>query len=396
MGLLSSIFGSKQQPINEMSEYWSTVTAYRPVFYSWGGKIYEDGLCRAAIHTRATHISKLKITVQGAAKPVLQTNLRHGPNSWQTWSDFLYRTSTILDNKNTAFIVPILDAYGEAKGIYTVLPTKCEIKAYEGIPYLRYEFATGEHAAVELSKCTLLTKFQYESDFFGEDNEALRQTMDLITIQKQGIAEGVKNSATYRFMATLANFSKKEDLEKEKKKYNEHNFAADANGGGVLLWPNTYKDIKQIESKPFVADAAQMKIIQGNVYDYFGVNEKIIRNQAFGDEWSAFYEGVVEPFAIQLSEALTKMLFSPLERSYGAAIMATSNRLQYMSNKDKLDVSAQMADRGLMTRNEIREIWNLPPLAPEIGDKLPVRGEYYNLGEGTENDKKDEADKDAD
>ena len=55
-----------------------------------------------------------------------------------------------------------------------------------------------------------------------------------------------------------------------------------------------------------------------------------------------------------------------------------------MSNADKLNVSAQMADRGLMTRNEIREIWNLPPLPPEIGDGLPVRGEYYDLTQTTE------------
>ena len=55
-----------------------------------------------------------------------------------------------------------------------------------------------------------------------------------------------------------------------------------------------------------------------------------------------------------------------------------------MSNADKLQVSAQMADRGLMTRNEIREIWNLAPLPADIGDQLPVRGEYYTVGE--END----------
>ena len=64
--------------------------------------------------------------------------------------------------------------------------------------------------------------------------------------------------------------------------------------------------------------------------------------------------------------------------------MATSNRMQYMTNKDKLEVSAEMADRGLMTRNEIREIWNLTPLPDEIGDQLPIRGEYYNVGERTE------------
>ena len=102
---------------------------------------------------------------------------------------------------------------------------------------------------------------------------------------------------------------------------------------------------------------------------------------AVGDEWAAFYEGAIEPFSIQFSEVTTRMLFSQTERERGTYVMATANRLQYMSNADKLNVSAQMADRGLMTRNEIREIWNLAPLPPEIGDELPIRGEYYTVGE---------------
>ena len=115
------------------------------------------------------------------------------------------------------------------------------------------------------------------------------------------------------------------------------------------------------------------------MFNYFAVNEDIIQSKAVGDKWDAFYESVVETFAIQFSEVTTQMFFSDREQSYGARIMATSNRLQYMSNKDKLQVSAQMADRGLMTINEIREIWNLPPV--EGGDARPIRGEYYMQGE---------------
>ncbi|MBQ6536976.1 MAG: phage portal protein, partial [Firmicutes bacterium] len=158
-----------------------------------------------------------------------------------------------------------------------------------------------------------------------------------------------------------------------------------SDGGGLLLFPNTYTDIKQIEAKPFVVDADQMKAIKESVYDYFGVSEEVLQNKAYGDSWSAFYEGAIEPFAIQFGDVHTKMTFSMRER-VNSGIMATANRLQYMSNADKLNVSAQMADRGLMTRNEIREIWNLPPLPEGIGDQLPVRGEYYNLGDGKDAD----------
>ena len=60
---------------------------------------------------------------------------------------------------------------------------------------------------------------------------------------------------------------------------------------------------------------------------------------------------------------------------------AKSNRLQYMSNADKLTAIQTFADRGLMTRNELREIANLAPLPEPYGSQIPARGEYYNVNE---------------
>ena len=377
MGLFDKIF-KKQNPSNAPNGFFQTLSAYTPTFTSWGGQIYESELVRAAINARATHVSKLSVQVQGSAKPRLQTRLRTGPNEWQTWGQFLYRLSTILDVNNTAFIVPVMDDYLETSGIFPVLPTQCTIVQYGNEPWLRYQFQTGQYASVELSRCGIMNKFQYRDDFFGEDNLALAPTMVLINIQDQGIKEGVKSAATYRFMAQLSNFSKPEALEKERKRFTRENLQS---GGGMLLFPNTYQNIQQIKSSPFIVDADQMKMIQTNVFNYFGVNEDVIQNKAYGDKWSAFYEGAIEQFAIQFSEVATKMLFSDRERAAGAFLMATANRLQYMSNSEKLNVSAQMADRGIMNRDEIREIWNLPPLPNGQGQAYTIRGEYYLLNE---------------
>lgn len=377
MGLFEKIF-KKQNPSNAPNGFFQTLSAYTPTFTSWGGQIYESELVRAAINARATHVSKLSVQVQGSAKPRLQTRLRTRPNEWQTWGQFLYRLSTILDVNNTAFIVPVMDDYLETSGIFPVLPTQCTIVQYGNEPWLRYQFQTGQYASVELSRCGIMNKFQYRDDFFGEDNLALAPTMELINIQDQGIKEGVKSAATYRFMAQLSNFSKPEALEKERKRFTRENLQS---GGGMLLFPNTYQNIQQIKSSPFIVDADQMKMIQTNVFNYFGVNEDVIQNKAYGDKWSAFYEGAIEQFAIQFSEVTTKMLFSDRERAAGAFLMATANRLQYMSNAEKLNVSAQMADRGIMNRDEIREIWNLPPLPNGQGQAYTIRGEYYLLNE---------------
>ena len=203
--------------------------------------------------------------------------------------------------------------------------------------------------------------------------------MELIHSQNEGIREAVENSATYRFTAKLTNFAKPEDLAKERKRFTRENLSKDAEAdNGVLLFPSTYADIKQITAQNYTIDAAQMDHIRTNVFYYFGVNEDVLQNKSFGDAWAAFYEGAVEPFAVQFSEAMTRAMFTERERAQGSYVMATANRLQYLSNADKLAVSAQMADRGLMSVNEIREIWNLPPV--DGGDARTIRGEYYTVG----------------
>ena len=376
MGLFDIFFKSSPKPTGRYEGRFKMLSGYEPHFTTFGGSIYEDELIRSAINARAVHISKLKVEILGSAKPALRAKLSKGPNQYQTWSQFLYRASTILDVHNTLYIVPVYDQFGEISGIFTPVPSEVELVSYDNVPYMRYKFRDGSKLAIELEYVGVMNKFQYKDDLSGESNHALLPTLDLITIENQGIQEATKSSATYRFWAKLTNFTKDEDLKKERKRFTENNFGSGADGGGMLLFPNTYSDIHQVESKPWVINADQMKEIRQNVYEYFGVNEDILQNKAFGDAWNAFYEGVVEWFAIQFSEVMTKMLFSFREQGTGNEVMATANRLQYMSNKDKLDVSRDLMDRGVLTFDQVMDIWNLPHV--EGGDKRIIRGEYYD------------------
>ena len=377
MGLFEKIFGNRPKVQGTYQGGFKMLNGHTPKFNRFGGNVYESELVRAAINARATHISKLKVEMMGAARPALQRKMALAPNQWQTWGQFLYRLSTLLDIHNTAFICPVYDVYGEPSGVFTPLPERCEIVQFNETPYLRYEFQSGDKAAVELAYCGIMTKFQYRNDFMGESNHALFPTMDLIHIQNQGIEEGVKSAANIRFIAQLSNFAKAEDLKKERKRFVEENLKED--GGGLLLFPNTYSNIQQINSKPWVIDAEQMAAIRNSVFEYFGVNEDVLQNKAYGDAWSAFYEGSVEPFAIQCSDVMTKMLFTLREQTQGNKVMLTANRLQYMTNADKLNVASQMVDRGIFTLNQAMEMWNLPPV--DGGDVRIIRGEYYNADE---------------
>lgn len=379
MGLLDSIFRPNRQrdEVIRASETFRTLTAYRPAFTTWNGAVYESDLVRAAIDARARHISKLKVETYGSAQPSLQSKLRQGPNQWQTWSQFLYRTSTILDVETTCFIVPVVDEYLQTTGYFPILPRRCSVVEYQGEAWLRYEFRNGQMAATRMADVAILTRFQFESDFFGDRNRALDETMRLIHLHNEGIQEAVKSSATYRFMAEMSNFTKTEDLVEERKRFSRANLSADADSdNGILLFPNIYKNVKQIEAKPYTVDADQMNLIRTNISEYFGVNEKVMTNLANGDELDAFYNGAIEPFAVQFSESMTKAMFTERERAQGSYLMANANRLQYMSTSAKVQMAKELGDRGAIMIDEIRELFNYPPLPDGAGQVAPIRGEY--------------------
>ena len=381
MKILDFLFGRWANPARNARRAFRWVAGYTPVFTTWRGSVYESELIRAAIDAHARHAAKLEPIFKGTARPALRARLEKAPNDSQTWPQFLYQATTILYARNTCFIVPITEEHGDTVGIRPICPESWELVEYAGDLWLRFRFRGGEYRSMELWRVGILTRYQYESELFGAGNDVLDPVLDLISIQRQGAKEAAKNSATYRFMATMGNFATDDDLKKERERFDEKNFQQ--GGGGVLLFPNTYKDVKQVTAQSYAIDAEQTKAIRDSVYDYFGVNEEVIQNKAYGDAWNAFYEGATEWLAVNLTETISRMLFSDRERALGAQLFFGSNRLQYMSNADKLAVIAQMADRGLMTNNELRAILNLPPLEGDLGNMIPARGEYFYVNEET-------------
>ena len=376
MGAFSKLF-QRPKIAKQVNGYFKMLDGYTPIFTTYDGGVYEMELTRSCIHTFANHCSKLMPTVSGADVRGIKAMLDGKPNPFMTSAQFVYKVATIYDTQNTCFIAPVLDEFDRIVGYYPVNPQQTEIIDVVGEPWLRYKFRSGETAAIELARCGVVSKYLYNSDIKGESNAALNPTLQLLNVQNQGIAEGIKNSASFRFMATVNNFSKGKDLADERKNWVENNLGSDS--GGLALFPNTYTNVQQIQSSAKVVDPEQMQIIQTRVLNYFGCNEDVLQNKTVGDAWSAYYEGKIEPFALQLSQAMTCMTYSQNEQTRGNAIMWSSNRLQYMTNADKLQVSSQMFDRGILSTNDVMDIWSLPHV-PD-GDKRYIRKEYTEISQ---------------
>lgn len=401
MGMIEKIFGRREQPAAlKNAQIFKMLEGYTPAWTTWKGSVYESEMIRASLDAWGRHAAKLKPNVKGSAQAELQKRLKVRPNAFQEWSKFLYQTATVLGVRNNVFLVKTRNDDGTPNGIINIVPQSWELVEYAGEPWIRFFLNGNKKRAERLAEVGIITRFQYKSELFGETNEAMRPVLDLISMQRQGITEGIKNGNSYRFWAKSDNWASDEDLGGEMERFNRFTFGNKKTAGGVLLFPNTYDDIHEMKAAGYTVDKEQQDHIKTNVFDYFCVNEDILQNKAYGDAWLAFYEGFVEWFAIQLGEASSGMTFSDRERvGFGNEIFFSSNRLQYMSNADKLTAIQTYADRGLMTRNELREISNLPPLPEPYGSQIPARGEYYDVknppekkvgnGGGTEGGKED-------
>ena len=381
MGMFERIFGRREQPAAlKNAQIFKMLEGYTPAWTTWRGSIYESELIRASLDAWGRHAGKLKVNLKGSAMPELQNRLKVRPNAFQEWSKFQYQTATILGVRNNSFLVKTRAADDTPNGIINIVPESWELVEYQGEPWIRFILQNNKRRAERLAEVGILTRMQYKNELFGESNEAMKPVLDLITMQRQGITEGIKNGNSYRFWAKSDNWADDEDLGEEMERYNKFTFGNKKTAGGVLLFPNTYDDIHEMKASGYAINKDEQEHIKTNVCDYFGVNENILQNKAIGDEWLAFYEGFVEWFAIQLSEVISGMLFTERERAgFGNQVFFSANRLQYMSNADKLNAVTQLGDRGLATRNEMREILNLPPLPEPYGSQIPTRGEYYDV-----------------
>ena len=376
MGAFDFLF-KKPKEKKVVDGYFQLLDGYTPIFTTHDGGVYEMELVRACIHAFANHCSKLQPNIQGADQRGIKMMLESKPNPFMTSAQFVYKVATIYEARNTCIIVPLLDKFDRLCGYYPVNPQQTEVVQVGGEPWLRFTFKDGKKMAIELARCGVVSKYLYNSDIIGESNHALQATLQLIHTQNEGITEGIKNSASIRFMARLGNLTKREDVIAKRKNWVSDNLGADA--GGLALFDNNFTDIQQIQSTAKIVDPEQMELIQTRVLNYFGCNEDVLQNKTVGDAWSAYYEGKIEPFAIQLSQAMTMMTFNQNERTRKNAIVWSANRLQYMTNTDKLNVSSQMFDRGLMSLNDIMDIWNLPHV--EDGDKRYIRKEYTEISQ---------------
>jgi hypothetical protein len=370
----------EKQKEKKLTETFKFLNTYCPIFSTYNGGLYEMALTRSCIDKIATQCSKLypEFTTNTNYKKVKYI-LQNKPNRLMSLQQFIYRLVTILLVENNAYIVPIYqnDLEEVIVGYYPVRYENSKIIMYDGVEYLKY-MINNETFVIEYDRVGCLKRYYYKKEYIGESNSPLKSTLDLISTQEQGIKEGIKSGAMIRFLARLGIVQNPEAIKKEQTRLKNEQLSME-NNGGILIFDNRYSDIKQVDSKPFIVDKDQMEQIKQNVFDYWHLSEDILQNKASEDSWNLFYEDVIEPISIQLSQVFTNMIINQKDiENNNYRITFEANKLQFASNNTKLNVSQQLFDRGILKVNQVMDIWNLPHV-PDEEDKRFIRKEYTEV-----------------
>lgn len=375
MGLFEKIFGSKQPKVKSR-EYFQMLNGYTPVYSNYNGGIYEMMQTKAIINTIATDCGKA-IPQLAKSNKKIEYMLKHRPNPYMSTSEFIERVVTNYLCDNNSFIIPILDEYDRVIGLFPIQYSTVELLQYGGDMFLEYSFLNGKKAVIEYSRVGHMRRMQYKDDFWGDSNSAINQTLNIIHAQNQASENILKQNGVVRFMGQLnEQLISSKDFEEERKMFSDLNLSA--NNNGMMIYDSRYKEIKQIESKAVYLDETQQKLIDDNLKNYFGVNGNVIQHSFQNDyEWNSYYEGVIEPILIKISEAVTHMIYTESQITAGNYVYMTTNRLQYMSNESKLNFSSQMFDRGVISGNDVCDVWNLAHY--DGGDKHYIRKEYADI-----------------
>lgn len=371
--LLDKILGKgKDRDVQNYSQF-ETVSEPSPMVAEWHKDIYEQQLVRAVIERIAGAFSKLEPKMHGTARPRIRRAIETSPNQYQTWPQFLHRCATLYYNDNNLFIIPTYkEGTDIATGFYPLRSISTQIVYYSGEPWVRFNTPSGRPLAIELSRVAIVTRFQYGSDFFGSPNN-LNDTLALLKAQSEAQKKAIKDTGTVKWLGQLQGQVREEDIKDKRDRFFKNNLDADGNKTGLMLYDNTYVSMEQIDPKNWTIPTSEMERIENGVFDYFGINRKILQNEYDENTWDAFYEGAIEPLAIQLGEALSQAVFTMRERPANR-IEFSADRLSYASASTKRNMNKDMLDRGVMTINQALKVLQLPEV--EGGDVRILRGEY--------------------
>ena len=365
---LQKLFNNKPRIVENTTQL-QLLNGYNAIYTGISGDEYNQKVARQCIDRIATHCAKMTPKhIQDMGDRTLYINgdinylLQHKPNPIMTKFDFIYKVVSILYSYNNVFIYKATDRQGFITGFYPIIASEEDLlEDKKGNIYLRFRFINNQVYTIPYEDLIHLRLFYNENDIFGSSNKVLRTDIETAITSSEGIKNAIQMSNKLKGLLQFTNAMLKPKDIKESKDNFVKDFLGLENKSGIVALDGK-AEFKELNMKPITLDKDQLERVNYNIFDYFGVSEKIINNSFSADEWNAFYEGVLEPRAIQLSEAFTNNIFNVEAIKRGNKIIFTANRIQYASIDQKVKLLNTILPYGLLTKDLALELLDLPQI----------------------------------
>jgi HK97 family phage portal protein len=395
------LFKPKQKQNNTQGlHYAPTMTGGTPFYSSFGESVYASDIIVQSIRCKANEFKKLDPrhirTTDGAQTIINDSSIARvlkRPNAYMTTADFLEKITILLELTKNVFIYPTFykTKGGERyyTGLYPLKPSEVQYLADDaGALYIKLRFANGYEVTLPADSVIHWRKDYGVNDYFGggmfggDDNAGLLTMLQRYDQLTQSIAKALEISCNVNAALKVSTYSETDALQKKREEFEND---IKNNKSGLLVMDlssefiNIPRDIKLV-------DAETLKFFYDTILRANGCSLPILNGDYTKAQKEAYYEHALEPDIKSLGQAISRVIFSDREASFGNEIILYPNSITFMSMENKLTALQVGLPAGIFTKNEARELLGYAPI--EGGDVMP-RGYNEVDATGENNNKKE-------
>ncbi len=295
------------------------------------------------------------------------------PNPLQNATQFWKNVVTTLLLNNNAFIEPTFDRRtGDLKYLYVLPKDKFDFTLYNDRATVTF-LTLGQ--TYDMDSLIYLNRFPSLGGGQGNDLGLYETVIQALVAQAIEVANPKKPRAILQASVTTQGNLKEKDRAGTMGDL-KGNFDSAVNG--IVYFDPQWKVIPVNWTENDV-NRELMRFVINVVYNYFGITEDIINNDASELKYQLFSKNKMEPLAKQIEQEFTAKLFSKRELEFGNRLELDTFYLSVSTLAAKTQFFNVVGRSGVLNIDEQREMIGYPPLKNGLGQMYRVTADTVNI-----------------
>ncbi len=367
--------------------YAHMLNSGQPIFSQFGDNIYASDIVQSVIDcivSEMTKLTPLHVRKLGMDRTPVKGNIQKmldNPNPLMTKADFMSKVIWNLFLNCNSIIYPTYrikkNKDGTTEKEYTALyPLQPKYVTFEedgsGQLFIKMQFENMQEFTLPYEDVIHIRyKFSF-NDFLGgnksgqPDNDALLKLLSMNENMMEGVLKAMKTSFNINGILKSGSMMDKDKVDKMVAEFNEKL----KNNESGILGVDGKSDYVAITQKIQLIDEKILRFIDERILRKFGVSLAILNGDYTKEQYEAFYQKVIEPLIIAISQAFEKTLFTKREKEMGNSIVFLPRALIFMNTTQILEAIRLLGDRGELFGNENRMAIGLEPLEELVGVRM--------------------------